>query len=296
MSAHAEFLRAATNNAELASQIKSDFRKTPLSAKDRQMLEYVDKLTRFPWMIREGDVQSLRQAGFGDTEILHIVLGTAHFNYLNRMADGIGIWFEYQSDLPRFEPPSEKGGAQLQPGSVTDPLPRGASSSVAWVQCSPAPPEGPPESGPVNLFRVMAGIEGVLPLAREWRNHQLRPTVGVDARTRGRLALYASGLNYCEYSSYWFRQSLSQMGESSHSLELLSQGKQPENDSDLEQILYEHVLRLIWELWKTRESHINDLRSAALDDLGILQLTMLVSYVSFENRVALGLGVVPELG
>ena len=44
----------------------------------------------------------------------------------------------------------------------------------------------------------------------------------------------------------------------------------------------------------TKEDHIQELRQAGLDDHGILQLTMLCSYLSFENRIALGLGLALE--
>ena len=120
MSAHAEFLRAASNNKELATQLKTDFRQAKLPERDFRMLEFVEKLTQFPWLLVESDIRLLRQAGFSDSEILHIVLGSAHFNYLNRMADGIGISFDYKSDIPQFEVPAQRRVAEVpkhQPNS-----------------------------------------------------------------------------------------------------------------------------------------------------------------------------------
>ena len=64
------------------------------------MLEFVEKLTLYPWLLVRKDVTVLQDAGFPDATILHIVFGSAHFNYLNRMADGIGIRFEYQTEIP----------------------------------------------------------------------------------------------------------------------------------------------------------------------------------------------------
>ena len=121
MSAHAEFLRAATTDAVLAAQIKSDFRSAKLTGQDFRMLEFVEKLSLYPWMVVANDIQGLRDVGFSDLEILHVVLGCSHFNYLNRIADGVGIQFEYHTDLPDFEKPS---GRFTQKESLT----RGASS------------------------------------------------------------------------------------------------------------------------------------------------------------------------
>ena len=88
------------------------------------MLEFVEKLTLYPWLLVRKDVTALQDAGFTDPTILHIVLGCAHFNYLNRMADGIGIRFEYQTEIPEVaqrlsdsgSPEHFRVGAQRLPG------------------------------------------------------------------------------------------------------------------------------------------------------------------------------------
>ena len=294
MSAHAEFLRAATNDGGLAGQLKLDFRQAALSEKDRQMLEFADKLTRFPWMILESDIGSLRQAGFHDMEILHIVLGSAHFNYLNRMADGIGIRFEYQSDLPDFQLPPSEDRTPPSPATTRRLSAPHEDKKIAWISCPDQSLAELTESDPCNLFRSMGYNPDAAQLTKEWRDYQLKPTVQLDARTRGRLALYVSALNYCEYSSLWYRQLLIRLGDESPTLDGLCRGEQPAGLQELERLEFEHARRLTREPWTTREVHIDGLRQAGLGDSGILQLSMLVSYFSFENRVALGLGVAIE--
>ncbi len=49
------------------------------------------------------DVDDLRAAGLSDAAIVHVVVQSAFFNYLNRVADGVGIDFDYESPLPRME-------------------------------------------------------------------------------------------------------------------------------------------------------------------------------------------------
>lgn len=58
------------------------------------MLRYAVKLTSTPADVAEGDVAGLRDAGFTDTDILHIVEVTAYYAYANRIADGLGIPLE----------------------------------------------------------------------------------------------------------------------------------------------------------------------------------------------------------
>lgn len=55
------------------------------------MLDYVVKLTKFPWKMAREDVENLRAHGFDDTGILQINLIASWFNYINRVADGLGI-------------------------------------------------------------------------------------------------------------------------------------------------------------------------------------------------------------
>ncbi len=63
------------------------------------MLDYAVKLTLAPWQVDEGDVQRLRDVGFGDAAILDICQVTCYYNYVNRLADGLGV--ELETDWSR---------------------------------------------------------------------------------------------------------------------------------------------------------------------------------------------------
>ena len=55
------------------------------------MLEYVATLTKDATRIGPEDHQRLREAGFDDTGILQITLIASWFNYVNRVADALGV-------------------------------------------------------------------------------------------------------------------------------------------------------------------------------------------------------------
>ena len=55
------------------------------------MLAYVEKLTQAPASVQPADIAALREAGFDDTAILQINLIASWFNYINRVADGLGV-------------------------------------------------------------------------------------------------------------------------------------------------------------------------------------------------------------
>jgi uncharacterized protein YciW len=58
------------------------------------MLYYVQKLTKESYNIKENDVKALRKVGFTDRDIFDINQVTAYFNYVNRIADGLGVALE----------------------------------------------------------------------------------------------------------------------------------------------------------------------------------------------------------
>jgi uncharacterized peroxidase-related enzyme len=76
---------------ELAAQLARDYTQAKLDDADRAMLDYAAKLTRQPARVTPDDLQRLRDVGFDDRAILQINLIASWFNYINRVADGLGV-------------------------------------------------------------------------------------------------------------------------------------------------------------------------------------------------------------
>jgi uncharacterized peroxidase-related enzyme len=90
---HAEFLRLETLDSALSEAVRlGRWRTAPnLSERDIAMLGYAEKLTKAPATVWETDIEQLRAVGFDDVGILQINLIASWFNYINRVADGLGI-------------------------------------------------------------------------------------------------------------------------------------------------------------------------------------------------------------
>lgn len=67
---------------------------TPPAAGKERMLSFVVKLTRAAETVGAGDVQALRDGGLSDAAIHDLVAVTAYFNFVNRMALGLGVELE----------------------------------------------------------------------------------------------------------------------------------------------------------------------------------------------------------
>ena len=68
-----------------------DYEHAPLSDADRAMLDYVTQLTKDATRITPRDHERLRSVGFDDRGILQITLIASWFNYINRVADALGV-------------------------------------------------------------------------------------------------------------------------------------------------------------------------------------------------------------
>jgi uncharacterized peroxidase-related enzyme len=71
--------------------LQEDYRTAPISDQDRAMLDYVAQLTRDATRIGRQDHERLRSLGFDDRGILQITLIASWFNYINRVADALGV-------------------------------------------------------------------------------------------------------------------------------------------------------------------------------------------------------------
>ena len=89
--AHGEFLRQHSDDPELASHIMHDYRNADLDPATRAMLDFSAKLTRTPTSMQEADAQNLRLHGLSDEQILSVVLIACAFNFMTRLADGLGV-------------------------------------------------------------------------------------------------------------------------------------------------------------------------------------------------------------
>ena len=71
--------------------LEADYRTAPITEQERVMLDYVVQMTRDATRISPADHDRLRSVGFDDQGILQITLIAAWFNYINRVADALGV-------------------------------------------------------------------------------------------------------------------------------------------------------------------------------------------------------------
>lgn len=75
----------------LIAALREDYQAAPITEAERVMCDYVVQLTKDATKIHPGYHEKLRAAGYDDTAILQITLIASWFNYINRVADALGI-------------------------------------------------------------------------------------------------------------------------------------------------------------------------------------------------------------
>ena len=80
-----------TLDEKLITALRDDYTNAPLSEQDRVMLDYVIQLTKDATKITPDDHHKLQAVGFNEQAILQITLIASWFNYINRVADALGV-------------------------------------------------------------------------------------------------------------------------------------------------------------------------------------------------------------
>ncbi len=88
---HAAALEAWWKDPDRVVRLRSDPASADLSDRETALVDYALELTREPAALNEADVESLRSAGLTDEEVLQANMITAYFNFVNRIAEGLGV-------------------------------------------------------------------------------------------------------------------------------------------------------------------------------------------------------------
>ena len=80
-----------TLDDQFAAQLRDDYRTAPITAAERAMLDYVVQVTEDATRVSAETLDGLRGHGFDDRAILQITLIASWFNYINRVADALGV-------------------------------------------------------------------------------------------------------------------------------------------------------------------------------------------------------------
>ncbi len=89
---HSEALKHYWKDDQRINELITDLHRMPsLNEREKGIIKYAKKLSENPDKIEANDIQDLRKIGLTDNEILNINLITSYFNFVNRIALGLGV-------------------------------------------------------------------------------------------------------------------------------------------------------------------------------------------------------------
>jgi uncharacterized peroxidase-related enzyme len=94
MNHHGAALHAIVNDDELIHILKTNHINADIDEKTKIIFKYAVKLTKYPNSITEHDIFELKSGVCSDREILDICQIVSYFNFVNRMANGLGVKLE----------------------------------------------------------------------------------------------------------------------------------------------------------------------------------------------------------
>jgi uncharacterized peroxidase-related enzyme len=80
-----------SGDAKLVEHVKHNYLHARLPARSKALAKFADLVTRTPAAVCRQDVDTLRKHGLSDRDILDAIEVIAYFNYINRVADALGI-------------------------------------------------------------------------------------------------------------------------------------------------------------------------------------------------------------
>jgi uncharacterized peroxidase-related enzyme len=80
-----------TGDDALVEAISTDWRSADIPPRERAMLEFAETITKDATRVSPATLDGLRAHSFDDTAILQMTVIASWFNYINRMADALGV-------------------------------------------------------------------------------------------------------------------------------------------------------------------------------------------------------------
>jgi uncharacterized peroxidase-related enzyme len=96
VSHHSEALKFYLKNGDQLKAVRQGQLSGKVDERGKVLIEYALKLTLQPGTVAKDDVENMRRIGISESEILDLVLLTAYMNYVNRVAQGLGVEHDEQ--------------------------------------------------------------------------------------------------------------------------------------------------------------------------------------------------------
>ncbi len=289
------------------------------------MLEFGEKLTLMPSAMAESDVETLRQAGFSEREIVAVTAAVAYRNFITRIADGLGVELgEYgggyydSAVLRAFGVTTSAVGGTLyadrqdlsdQPGNSANRSSAGPADArirdgrACWIgtasgesMASP-PPTAIPTSRPEALRNLAIALSlqpDTLKATFEFASLVDMGGSGLGDRSEAIIGAVVAAALGLSYLGAYHAQRLLDAGAAPADLRALVDNPAGETLGGREREAARYCEKLTRAPGTMARGDVEALRAAGFDDRGIVTIVAAASFANYCGRIAAALGVRPE--
>lgn len=293
---------------DIADAIMADFETAPIPELHKVMFRWVEKFTRRSWEMTPADIETLRDAGVEEAEIVDWAQVAALQTWWVMQADGGGIPLEgdavtgtvvgHERDWYHAADAELTASAPSQPLAI-----RGASvDTLCWVETQHSDEfedqaqDARDRWGFVpNLFTAVSLKPDILP------RHQLGlelleapRSTSLSARQHGMVRALTTSLNHAPYSRDTAREQLRRTGAPDDLFDKVTDDYTQHDWSPGDRAVLDFASKMAANAYKVWEADAQSFRDSGLDDEAYLEVLEVVSIQSSLDRLANSLGVVPD--
>ncbi|MGI8550424.1 MAG: carboxymuconolactone decarboxylase family protein [Dehalococcoidia bacterium] len=115
-------LRRESDDPDLANHVMHGEDDPSLGPQEQAMVAYARRLTREPAAMTPADLDALRTTGLSEEQVLNVVLIACLFNFMTRLADGLGVEVEPQKAALAAKWLQQRPGSEWEFLRVSTPL------------------------------------------------------------------------------------------------------------------------------------------------------------------------------
>ncbi|HJN92666.1 MAG TPA: hypothetical protein QGF05_08090 [Dehalococcoidia bacterium] len=296
------------NSETVADAIMDDFESAPIPDIHKTMFRWVEKFTRRAWDMTAADIQSLRDQGVGDTDIVDWAQVAALQTWWVMQADGGGIPLEGNAIAgqavgnERDWYHAAEAGLTAAPPSLPVAVRGAAGNEIAWVETDESNETFQEYAGKAqdrwgtvpNLYKATSLKFDILPRHHLALELLESPKSSLTPKQHAMARALTSALNHAPYTSTTTREQLKCAGGDDALFDQVTSDYTQHDWDPQDKVVLDFTAKMTCNAYKVWEADAEGFREAGLNDEAYVEIVELVSIQSSIDRLANSLGIAPD--
>jgi uncharacterized peroxidase-related enzyme len=296
------------NSDTVADAIMEDFESAPIPEIHKTMFRWVEKFTRRSWDMTAADLQSLRDQGVAEGDIVDWAQVAALQTWWVMQADGGGIPLEGNAVAgqavgnERDWYHTAESGLTAAPPSPPVAVRGAAGNEIAWVETDESndvyqehAQKAQERWGMVpNLYKATSLKSDILPRHHLALELLESPKSSLTPKQHAMARALTTALNRAPYARQTAREQLKRAGAGDALFERVTGDYMQHDWEPQDKVVLDFTAKMACNAYKVWEADAQAFRDAGLSDEAYVEIVELVSIQSSIDRLGNSLGIAPD--